>query len=257
MKLKLLFVLTLASVGLVTPAQAENVQHTQQLMNSRECQRCDLREVGLVYANLSGANLQEADLSLGNLAQIDLRNANLRGANLAGAVLFSADLRGADLTGADLRGADLRGAQMGGVVLEAANLEGANLVGAFDIPSQILTAEDLYMWGLAEAQRGNFRGAIAYYNQSIGLKPEFPHAYLARGISRFRLSDEPGALQDAERAEQLYLAQQNEQGQLAATRFSEGLQALQEAEARGSRGRGGNFLNFLGSLSTVLLRFLF
>jgi uncharacterized protein YjbI with pentapeptide repeats len=247
----------LTSLGFTLPATAENLQHTQQLMSSGACQRCDLRGVGLVYANLSGNDLQEADLSLANLAQVNLQNANLRGANLSGAVLFNADLRGADLSGADLSRADLRGAQMNGVILEGANLEGASLIGAVGIPTDILTAEELYLWGLAEAQRGNFRGAIDYYNQSLNLKPEFPHAYLARGISRFRLSDEDGALQDAERAEELYLDQRNEQGYQASLRFSEGITALEEAEERSSRGGGSNFLNFLGSLSSALLRVLF
>lgn len=247
----------LTSVCLSIPVRAENIEHTQQLVTTRECQRCDLREVGLVYARLSGADLQGADLSFANLSRIELSNANLSGANLAGAVLFSADLRGANLRGADLRGADLRGAQLDGAILDDANLDGANLLGAVGLPADRFTAEDLYTWGLAEAQRGNFRGAIAYYNEALTLKPDFAHALLARGISRFRLSDPEGALNDAKQAETLFMTQGNEQGHLVATRFTEGIVAMQEAEEEEDNAGGSNFTNFLGSLGSLLLRFLF
>lgn len=247
----------LATVGWVSPANAEDIQHLQRVMNSGECQNCDLRNAGLVFADLSEANLAGADLSLANLSRVNLSNANLSGANLSGAVLFSANLSGADLSGADLRGADLRGTVLTGVNLEGALLEGANMLGSVGIPATIVTAENLYMMGFAESQRGNYRGGIAYYNQALERKPDFAHAYLARAICRYRLGDEAGALEDAGQAEQFYLAQGNEQGHQSAMQFTQGIHSIREAAARGQRGGGGNFLNFLGSLSTLLLRTFF
>ncbi len=250
----------LLSVAL--PAAAENLEVVQQLIATRQCQRCDLSNAGLVYAELAGANLMQANLVGANLNRANLTNANLTGANLTGAVLFNANLAGADLRNADLRGADLREARLTGARMEGALLDGANLFGATGIPTQVLSAEQLYVWGLTETQRGNFQGAIAYFNQSLNYKPDFAHAYLGRGIARYRLLDEAGALEDAARAGQLYQTQNNAQGQQLAQQFTEGVKLAQqrarESEERMRRGGGGgNFLNFLGSLTGLLLRFLF
>jgi tetratricopeptide (TPR) repeat protein len=151
-------------------------------------------------------------------------------------------------------------------------------LGAVGLPDQIATPENLYVIGLTEAQRGNFRGAITNYDQALTQKPDFAHAVLARGVARFRLGDRPGALEDAKKAQALYLAQGNPQGQEVSTQFVEGIQAIQQAEARGPRyggnasspspggghsgggGGGGNggggFLGFLGSIAGMLMQFV-
>ena len=72
----------------------------RQVLQTRECQGCDLSRTKLSFANLRGANLRNA-----NLFSADLKLADLREANLIGAILDKADLRGADLTGADLTSA--------------------------------------------------------------------------------------------------------------------------------------------------------
>jgi uncharacterized protein YjbI with pentapeptide repeats len=260
MKRRFLPALILSTLCLTFPAQAENFQHTQQLMSTKQCQRCDLSGVGLVYANLAGADLSGADLSQANLSRINLAGAKLRGANLSGAVLVSADLSNADLSGVDLRGADLREAILTGANWENANIEGTNLIGAVGLPSEIATPDRLYAWGLAEAQRGNFQDAIRNYNQALTQKPTYAHAVLARGVARFRLGDRAGAMQDAQKAEELYVAQGNAQGQQLSTQFVEGLEAMQEAEKdeqrRARGGGGGNFLGFLGSIAGLLLQFV-
>lgn len=262
MKFSIVPILTLSAVlGLVIPTRAENLVHTQQLLNARECQQCDLTRAGLSLTNLNGVDLSGADLSQANLSRASLRGANLRGARLAGAILFNADLTGADLTGADLQGADLRDTYMSGALLEGANLLGANLLGATGLTSEIATPEQLYLWGLAETERRNYRGAIGYYNQALTVKPDFSHALLARAAARFYLGDEAGAIADGQQAEQLYLAQGNTQGQETALQFYQGVQTLeetrQEAEERRARGGGGGgFLGFLSGLSSLLLRFV-
>jgi uncharacterized protein YjbI with pentapeptide repeats len=258
MNAKLLATLTLLSVtSIALPARADNLVAIQQLLNTRECQQCNLREAGLVLSDLEGVDLQGADLRGANLNRANLQEANLAGANLAGSVLFGADLTGANLAGADLRGVDLREARMTGAILDGANLDGAVMVGAVGLSSEIATAEQLYLWGLAETQRGNFRGAIDYYNQSLALKPDFAHAILARGIARFRLRDLNGAIADGKEAEQLYLSQGDPEGQQLAVRFYEGLEAMQEAMAEGRNSGGGSFLNFLGSLTGLLMQVFF
>lgn len=244
------------TLGLAMPAWAEDLEHIQQLMSTGQCSGCNLTRAGLVYGDFTGADLSGANLTQANLNQANLSGANLSGANLIGAVLYNANLTGADLRGADLRGADLRNTVMTGVILEGANLQGAVLVGAVGLPEDVATAEELYRWGLAEAQRGNFRGAAGYYSRAIELDADFAHAYLARGIARYRMVDEAGALEDGKQAEELYLAQGNGEGHQAAINFTSGVEAIQEANARGSGGGGGGFFNFLGSISGLVMRFL-
>lgn len=258
MKRSIVSTLALTSfLGLAAPAIAENLVHAQQLLNTRQCQGCDLSRSGLVMANLAGVDLSGADLSQANLTRANLSNANLSGANLTGAVLFGANLTGANLAGTNLAGADLREAYLSDATIEGANLTGANLLGAIGIATEIATPEQLYLWGMTEIQRGNFRGAINYYNQAIDQKPDFAHAILARGVARFRMRDVSGALTDARQAEQLYITQENEEGFRLAVQFGEGVEAAQEAIAGGSRrGGGSNFLSFLGSITGLLLRFM-
>lgn len=128
----------------------------KQLLETKECVRCnlqganlssaDLKRVNLEGANLQGANLQGAKLEgaylVGaNLDKANLREANLKGANLAiasvqEAVLENADLRGVNLQGASLPKANLQGAKLlapamlQNADLSNANLKNANLEGA-------------------------------------------------------------------------------------------------------------------------------
>lgn len=249
--------LTVTTVGLTLPARAENVEHVHRLITTRECQACELREAGLVYTDLSQTDLTGANLSRANLNRANLSEATLRGTNLVGANLYNANLAGADLQGADLRGADLRNAYLLDVNLTGANIEGANLRGAIGIPDRILGITDYYGWGLIETRRGNFEGAIAYYNQTLELDPTFAAAYLGRSIARYELGDRTGALDDAAQAEELFTAQGDTQGQQAAANMTEGITAIQEAEEEGESSDGGsNFLNFLGSMGMLLLRFI-
>jgi tetratricopeptide (TPR) repeat protein len=235
--------------------------HTQQLLTTKDCASCDLTKAGLVYANLIGANLGSANLVQANLSHTDLSGANLSQAQLSGAVLFGANLSNADLRGADLRGADLREAILTNANLEGANIEGANLMGAVGIPATLATVDNFYRWGLEEAARGNFRAAINNYNQAISQDADFAHGYLARSIALFRLGDQAGALADAQRADELYLAQNNEQGHQVASQFALGIQAAQEAyvrrqEGQNGGGAGGNILNVLGGLAGMALQVL-
>jgi len=260
MKISRSFVLGLfTTLSVVAPAQAENLEQLQQLLSTHQCQRCDLSSSSFVLTNLVGADLRNANLSSANLNQANLSHANLSGANLTGAVLSNANLTGANLSGADLRGTDLREANFAGANLDNALLDNSNSLGALGLPPTIATPEQVYLWGLQEYQRGNFRGAIGYYDRVIAQKPDFAHAIFARSIARFRMQDLDGALRDAHQAEGLYLAQANTQGQQASAQFITAVETTQENIRRGERASagigGGSFVNFLGSLTGLLLRF--
>ena len=124
------------------------------------------------------------------------------------------------------------------------------------MPSNIGTAEDFYRLGVLEAQAGNYRNAIDYYNQALNLKSDVAAVYFARSMSRADLGDFPGAAQDAAIANQLFGAQGNPQGQELSKQLAEAIVARQKpTEARiASR---GDFMSLLGSLGSVLVRLLF
>jgi uncharacterized protein YjbI with pentapeptide repeats len=105
----LLSSLLLTSVGFAQPSLAANPAHVRQLLQTGECEGCDLTRANLRNANLrsaklNGANLTGANLSGANLSKADLDDAILRGANLAGANLDDADFTEANLQGANLTG---------------------------------------------------------------------------------------------------------------------------------------------------------
>lgn len=251
-----------AAVLLAAPVHAENLEHTQQLLNTNECSQCELNKAGLVYAQLTGANLSQASLIQANLSHADLSGANLSGAQLTGAALYGVDLTGANLSGANLAGADLRGAILLNANLDDANLKDATLLGAVGLPDSVATAENYYRWGMQEAGRGNFRDAVYYYNQAISLKPDFAHPYMARSIARFRLADRAGALIDAQEANRLYTSQNNDQGQQISSQFATGIEDSEKAYIDEQKrrvnggGAGGNILNVLGGLAGIALQVL-
>lgn len=244
----------LTTIFLVAPASLASTEDTRQLLATKECVSCELSGVGLVLTNLSGANLSGANLSGANLSRANLSGADLSNANLNGASLFGANLSGAKLSGADLSVADLRDSYLVNVDLAGANLSGANLQGAIGIPSQVGKAEDFYNWGVAQGQKGDAKGAIEYLNQALSIKPNFAAAYLARGVARYQLLDRPGAIQDAQLAEKLFLAQANTEGYQTAQAFIKELQTPQTASTPKNK---TNFMNVLGAIGSVLLRFLF
>src|SRR4028118_1414235 len=149
----------LTTTSLSAVAKAENLQHIQQLLSTRQCSQCELSGAGLVLADLSGANLSGADLSRANLSRANLTGANLTGANLTGASLNGANLSGANLSGANLSATDLRDAFLGNAQLFGTSLNTAYIQGAVGIPEYAGTPEDFYAWGVTESERGNYRGA--------------------------------------------------------------------------------------------------
>jgi uncharacterized protein YjbI with pentapeptide repeats len=66
--------------------------HVQQLLGTKACPACNLRQANLQNTDLERANLQNADLEGANLKDSRLKDANLQGANLRGANLEGANL---------------------------------------------------------------------------------------------------------------------------------------------------------------------
>lgn len=243
----------LTTISLATAANAENFEHTRQLLSTKQCVNCDLSGAGLVMANLPNAQLSGADLSRANLSRAQLTRANFAGADLSGTSLFGANLAGANFKGANLRGADLRQAYLSDTDLTGANLDNANLQGALGIPVAILKVEDVYNWGVAAAQRKNQRGAIDYFNQALSINPDFAPAYLARSIVLQQMGNNPAALADAKKASELFAIQNNPQAFESTQILIAQLQAVENPK---KPGKGAAIVNLIGSMGVALLRLM-
>ncbi|MEB3340393.1 pentapeptide repeat-containing protein [Okeania sp.] len=206
-------VLIFTTISPIFPAIAENIQHTQKLLSSKQCPNCELTGAGLVLANLQGANLEGANLSGANLSRANLIGANLSGANLAGASLFGANLTGANLTGANLAGTDLRSAYLTGANLTDVDLKNTFLLGVIGLSSDVGEAEDFYRLGIAEAKAGHYKDAVKYYNQAISLKPDLAAAYFARSMALADLGSLERALVDAEKSREIFISKGSQEGE--------------------------------------------
>ena len=237
------------------PAQAENSQHTQQLLATKQCPKCDLTGTGLSFARLSYANLAGADLRGANLSRADLQGADLRGADLSGATLFGANLMGAKLDGANLRTTDLRSAYLTGITYQGAVLESTLLQGAIGLPQTAGTAEEFYRWAVEDAQQGNHPKAIENFSQAIERKPSLAPAYLGRAFSRVQTTDRQGATADTAMAEQLFKSQGDTERGAIAQALHKQLTAPPPKAQKDGNGLGIGLLNVLGTVLKVLTLF--
>ncbi len=149
MRLKFPCIVVAIGISLIAnTAQAANPEHLAQLLNTKECQGCDLSGADLIGADLVGAKLQGANLNAANLTGADLSNADLTKASLAGSSLVGANLQRAILTEASFAYANLALAQLNNAVLnktdlQAANLAGVNFTGA-KVTKSSLVGANLY-----------------------------------------------------------------------------------------------------------------
>ena len=244
----------LTATALAAPARAENLEHTQRLLSTKQCQRCDLVQAGLVHANLGYADLVEADLRGANLSRADLRGADLSGANLSGASLFGANLTGANLSGAIVRGTDFRQAYMVDANVAGAELSYAYLREAVGLHPSAIGAQNFYNWGVDEADRGDYQSAIEHYDRAVTIDPKFAQAYMDRALAYAQLGQYEKAVADSTKAGELFAIAGNQDALLLSQNFNETMVAVQERKEKRARGGGGgNFLNFLGSLGSLLL----
>ncbi len=249
--------ITLTILSISTMAVGENINHTRQLLSTKECEQCDLVGVGLVMSNLSGANLSGANLTNANLSQANLSGANLSGANLTGASLYGANLSGANLSGAIINGTDLRDTYLYHADLTGINFNNAHVQGAQGIPTYVGSPEQFYGWAVAEAQRGNFQGAIAHYNRALTIDSNYAMAYLGRGLAQYRLGNEQQAAQDAEIAAVLFETQNNPQGYQTTQEFIQGMAFAREAlENPNYRDPGGDMGQLFQGVFGIVMQFL-
>jgi uncharacterized protein YjbI with pentapeptide repeats len=242
-------------LALLAPAaRAENPEHLQKLLSTKNCVQCNLVNAGLVMGDLTGANLSQANLIGANLSQANLVGANLRGANLTGASLYGADLTGADLTGAIITGTDLRESFLSNANLTGTNLQTAYLQGATGLSASAGSATDFTNWAYLEWNKNNYVGAIDHFNQAIRLDPKMAPAYLGRSMARYRLRDDVGAIADATKAQQLFTAVGDLKNAQSAQNIVKGIE-LANQPTKPSQGGGGSFVDVLTGISSMLLKF--
>ncbi|MDW8202944.1 MAG: pentapeptide repeat-containing protein [Cyanobacteriota bacterium SKYGB_h_bin112] len=252
------YVLTIATLVMLAveyclPAQAENLQDVRQLLSSRQCQQCNLAGSGLAYADLVGADLRGANLRGANLGRADLRGADLSGADLSHASLSGAILQGTNFTAANLNGVDLRGAYVVNAIFQDANLSNALLKGAIGLPLSLLNAQELHNWGVEEASRGNYRGAIDFYSQAIALEPRRAPTIFNRSLAYLRLNELNLAMADVKRAADLFKAQGNTQAYQASQILIQRIEEAAQEPERPQTGIGVQIINGLGALLPLLL----
>ncbi|MCL6433212.1 MAG: pentapeptide repeat-containing protein [Leptolyngbyaceae cyanobacterium HOT.MB2.61] len=238
----------LTTLSVATPAQAENFEHTQRLLSTRKCPRCELSNAGLVFANLANAELSQANLAGANLSRANLQGADLRGANLTGASLYGANLVGARLDGANLTAVDLRGAYLMGASLMQTVMNGALLQGAVGLSPSTGSAEEFYQWALQDERRKNYPGAIDNFTQALMRKPDFAQAYLGRGVVFLQSGEDTAGLADIQQAERLFTVQGNQEGMKITQELIKQLTTPPPAPPKGN----GIGIALLGLIGTAL-----
>lgn len=244
----------LVCAGLAGRARAENLEHLNQLLSTKNCPGCDLSGSGLVTADLVGANLAGANLVGANLSQANLTGANLEGANLSGASLNGANLTGANLSSANLQGTDLRNTYLANAVFTFTSLDTAYMQGARGVPQSAGTPDSFYGWGLMETNKGNYRAALDHFNKAIVLDDDYAPAYLGRALVLFRMGNEQGAKLNGEKAAALFKEQGNPAGVETSDSFLQNLQAI--ADARSQRQNSANLDRIVTGLAPIVLKFL-
>lgn len=249
---------TVATTLISFPAEAENLNDLNKLLNTKKCSQCDLTNSGLVQANLTGADLVQANLVGTNFSQANLMGANLRGANLTGASLHGANLTGADLSYANLSGTDLRNAYVSNVNFTGVNLDSAHLDGIKELAETAASAKQFHRWGVQETTRGNYKNAIAHYRKAIKLNPQLAPAYLGLAIIQYDFDQRAEAKMNTATAAKLFKQQNHQLGYKTATDFEKKMDLIQQAEANAAKEGGGmgSVGKFIGSVGSLLLQFL-
>lgn len=134
----------------ITPLADANA--IAQLLESRNCVRCNLQGANLQDADLKGVNLEGANLAGANLASANLQGAYLVGANLDSANLTEAKLKSAVFAFSSLVNANLERANLTGVSMQYAQLSGANLSQAKLIAPATLQSANLERANLTDSR---------------------------------------------------------------------------------------------------------
>jgi hypothetical protein len=133
MTFKISMVLAAIAVPCVASgAWAFDEAHLKQLIETKQCNGCDLGGADLANLDLSGAQLMSANLNAAHLANTNLRGANLTKASIVEANLANTNLRQTNLSEttfvhSNLAQVAMQGATLYGTDFQWANLNGANL----------------------------------------------------------------------------------------------------------------------------------
>jgi len=253
---KLLLTSLMAVAFIPIPVNGENLTHISQLLRTKECQNCDLKNAGLVMADLRDANLVGADLSRANLSRANLTGANLTNANLSGASFHGANLIGANLTGATLVYTDLRNAYVVNADFSDTDLTTTYVNGAVGIPTSAVSAQQFYRWALIEDEKGNYSEALQHYHNALALDPQLSPAYLARGIVQARYGRNAIAMKDFQTAQKLFKQQENEEGYNISGNFIELLKTKEESNQQNNPKGSPKFVQTVNGIMPLLFRFL-
>ena len=190
--------------GTISPAAPKGDDALIQLLQTRNCQGCQLADVDLVHAQLQDADLEGAKLQRANLSQARLDGANLRDADLSFTSLHGASLRGANLQGSTLVGSDLREVDLTGAILDPNALEQAHWRGAVGLQATTHSHAALHNAGVAASESNRWSDAEELFGLAILKQPDAAESWVARGIARERLGKRPLAIQDFNYASRLY-----------------------------------------------------
>lgn len=237
--------------------KAEDLQDLNQLLQSNQCENCNLSDAGLVMMDLKGANLRGANLVGANLSRANLTGADLSGANLSNASFYGANLSGANLSNAMVNNTDFRDSYVEGVTLNNVDFSRAHVQGAIGIPATAATAEQFYLWAMTADKEGNYPQAMRFYTRAIELNGDLAPAYLARGVIKSRYGDAKNAVKDAEKAQELFEAQENADGYLLSARFVQLVEARTEYDLEKEENKGSPALVQAASTVVPLLFRLF
>jgi tetratricopeptide (TPR) repeat protein len=246
----------LTSFLITSPSMGENLNHVSQLLNTKKCINCDLTNTGLVMSNLAGADLTGADLTGANLSNANLRGANFSNANLTGASLNGANLTGANLSNAILNTTDLRNAYVVNADFSNVDFTTSYIEGVIGIPKNAADAEQFYLWALAEDKQGNYQAALRYYNQVIEFEPDFAPAYLGRAVIYSRLGNTSKAIQNAEKAQELFELEENQESYQLASNFIEFVKIREGIENEEDNQGSPEFVQIVNTLGPLLLKFV-
>lgn len=178
-----LAITAMASLALLSPlAFSYNQADLQKLLDTNECNDCDLSGADLSNKGLYGAAMLRSNLSAANLTGALLREAKLNGANLSKAVLPNAKLNGATLSGANLSGANLNGAILININGDAATFTGATLTNA-DLTSAILSCTDATTASTC-VKLMNVQGQSALFNNATLSGADLSGADFSQGVMR-------------------------------------------------------------------------
>ena len=204
---QLMVFLITGCMGIGSNAIAADQQDLIQLLDSRQCQECQLSEVELTHANLRDANLQRARLQRANLSQAQLDGADLSGSDLSFTSFQGASLRGANLRNSRLIGTDFRSADLTGALLNQHALDQSHWYGARGVSQGARSHAGLHNAGVDAAQEGRWPIAEQLFSDAIAANPDEPLSWVARGLSRGKQGKGDLASRDLAHAGQLFADQ--------------------------------------------------